>query len=92
MKTSRGGVTRRAHGLRYSRIHGHGGESRVDVLAGRVGRVACERLGWVELVLATELVWRQAVVLPYFVQVGLGSNQHARRLAVDEVLLQSRAG
>lgn len=40
----------------YSRIHGHGGESSVDLFVGCVGHVACERLGWVELVFTTELV------------------------------------
>lgn len=71
----------------YSRIHGHGGESRVDVFAERLARVAGESLGRVELVLATELVWREAVVLPHLVQVRLGGYHHARRFAVYEVLL-----
>lgn len=42
-----------------------------------------------ELVLAAELLRRQAVVLPHLVQVRLGRDQHARRLAVHEVLLPS---
>lgn len=73
----------------YSRVHGHGGEPGVEVFAGRLARVAREQLRRVELVLAAELLRRQAVVLPHLVQVRLGRDQHARRLAVHEVLLPS---
>lgn len=73
----------------HSRVHGHGGEPGVEVFAGRLARVAREQLRRVELVLAAELLRRQAVVLPHLVQVRLGRDQHARRLAVHEVLLPS---
>lgn len=74
----------------YSRIHGHRGESGVDVFVECVGRVARERLGWVELVLTAELLRREAIVLPYIVQVRLGGNHHTWRLAVYEVLLRNK--
>lgn len=79
-------------GRKYSRVHGHGGESGVQVFVRSLSRVARELLRWVELVLAAELVRRQAVVLPYLVQVRLGSDHHTRRLAVDEVLLPKTKG
>lgn len=82
------GSARRGHAdVWYSRIHGHGGESGVDVFVQCVIRVAREQLGRVELVLTAELLRREAVMLPYFVQVRLGCNHHTGRLAVYEVLL-----
>lgn len=73
--------------FQYLRVHGHGCESSVDVFVECVGRVACEQLGWVELVFAAELLRREAIMLPYFVQVRLGGNHHTWCLAVYEVLL-----
>lgn len=71
----------------YSRVHGHGGEFGVEVFVGGIHRVAGPGLGRVQLVLAAEVQRGQTVVLARLVQVRLGGDHHARRLAVHEVLL-----
>ena len=76
----------------YSRVHGHGGEFGVDVFAGRIVCVAGERLWRVQPVLAAEVQRGEGALLPHLVQVGLGSDEHTRCLAVHEVALQQNTG
>lgn len=76
----------------HSRVHGHGGEFGVDVSAGSRRRVTGERLGRRHLVPPAELQRSAAVRLLDLGQVRLGSDHHARSLAVHEVLLPAEGG
>lgn len=73
----------------HSRIHGHGGEFSVEVSVGSRRRVTGERLRRRHLVSPAELQRGAAVHLLDLGQVRLGSDHHARSLAVHEVLLPS---